>query len=170
MPPGESDRSREAVTQLILQARDEVSAWLGVSPPATVDVRVHASPADFMEATGEQWFMPGAVVRDLVHLPPLDTLRNRGILERTLRHVLVHRLADGALATRRVWVREGLAVYAAESGAVARPREAPRRVRCPDDRELLRPLSAGAYAEAALRARACVARQLAGGRDWRDLR
>jgi stage II sporulation protein D len=169
LPPRETV-ARDEVTAVVAKARDEAAAWLGIPSPSSLNIRIHASAADFMEATGKQWFIPGAVVSGVVHLPPIDVLRNRGILDRTVKHALVHRLADDALATRRAWVREGLAAYASEPGAVARPPNTPGRVVCPTDIELLQPLSAGAYAEASARARACVVRQLAGGRDWRDVR
>ena len=41
---------------------------------------------------------------------------------------------------------------------------------CPGDAELLRPVSVGALNNAYARARACFARQIAAGRNWRDVR
>ena len=45
------------------------------------------------------------------HLLPLAVLRERGVLERTIRHELVHVMADPLLRDRAAWVREGAAVY-----------------------------------------------------------
>ena len=113
-------------------------------------------------------FTSGAIVRGELHLLPLAALRERGVLERTIRHELVHALTDDAFAGRPLWVREGAAVYFAD------PREeassAPRHEKCPDDAEFARPVSIGALANAYARARACFARQIAQGRRWNDVK
>ena len=46
-----------------------------------------------------------------LHLLPLAVLRDRGVLERTIRHELVHAMADDLLGKRPAWVREGAAIY-----------------------------------------------------------
>ena len=133
-----------------------------------IAVRVHATTESFERATGRPWFTSGAIVRGELHLLPLAALRERGVLERTIRHELVHALTDDAFAGRPLWVREGAAVYFAD------PREeassAPRHEKCPDDAEFARPVSIGALANAYARARACFARQIAQGRRWNDVK
>ena len=129
-----------------------------------------------------------ALVENEVHLLPLAVLRERGVLERTIRHELVHMMADSVFGKRPAWVREGAAIYfagerpipgeaidrAASPGPHARlPRAGARpepRAPCPSDSELLRPISVGALTNAYARARACFARQVASGRSWRDVR
>ena len=87
-------------------------------------------------------------------------LRERGVLERTIRHELVHAMADGVLGKRPAWVREGAAIYFAGErpipgqGRPVRP-GARSLAQCPQDNELLQPVSAGALSRR-VRARAVV--------------
>ena len=139
----------------------------------------------YERATGQPWFTSGAVVGGDLHLLPLATLRDRGVLERTIRHQLVHVMTDAALGGRPAWVREGAAIYFADLGAAAPgvaggrsmpPRPDPPTFRpqpresCPADAELLRPVSVGALSTAYARARGCFARQIAAGKAWRDVK
>jgi hypothetical protein len=77
-------------------------------------------------------------------------------------------MTDSALESRPQWVREGAALYFADPAAS--PPGGSARPSCPDDNELLRPVSAGALSNAYARARACFARQIQSGRAWRDVR
>jgi stage II sporulation protein D len=182
--PDEDEGERETIATLTIQARDELSATLGVPPPATITLRFHPKTEDYERATGQPWFTSGAWVKEggtagvkaEMHLLPLAVLRERGVLERTIRHELVHAMADGVLGKRPAWVREGAAIYFAGErpipgrgtpGGAASP--APR-ADCPQDNELLRPVSVGALSNAYARARACFARQIAEGKSWRDVR
>ena len=102
-----------------------------------------------------------------LHLLPLAALRERGVLERTIRRELVRAMIDRELATRPLWVRDGAAVYYADP----RDRQSPRgRVTCPDDRDLAHPLSMGALATAYAQARACFVRQIGAGKTWREVK
>jgi hypothetical protein len=108
-----------------------------------------------------------------MHFLPVAVLRERGVLERTIRSQLVALMTGPALAMRPAWVREGAAMYFADVEAgrgVAAGVGSATRASCPTDTELLRPVSAGALSNALGRARACFARQLASGRSWRDVR
>jgi hypothetical protein len=110
-----------------------------------------------------------------LHLVPLASLRERGLLERTVRHQLVHLMTDAALRDRAAWVREGAAIYYAGWGPVpgdARPTALSLRSRlaCPADADLLRPVSPGALSNALASALACFSRQADAGRAWRDVR
>ncbi len=140
-------------------------------------VRFHPTTDDYERATGRAWFTSGAVVNGELHLLPLAVLRDRGVLDRTLRHELVHTMADAALAGRPAWVREGAAIFFAGEQPIPgektqqRPAYTPEpRASCPDDNELLRPVSVGALSNAYARARACFAKQLQAGRKWTDVR
>ena len=157
------------------RARDELARTLDVPPPPRVSVRFQATTDDYERATGRAWFTSAAIVSGELHLLPLATLRDRGVLERTVRHELLHVMTDSALAGRPAWVREGAAIYFAGAptiaGDVQRPPFRPDpRASCPNDNELLRPVSAGALANAYARARACFAKQMAAGKTWRDVR
>lgn len=174
--PDEDEGQRDAILQQTLRARDELARTLGVSSPAAVTLRFHATTDDYERATGQPWFTSATALRGELHLLPLAVLRDRGVLERTIRHELVHLMTDTVLATRQQWVREGAAIYFAGVQPIAgdvpqRPAFVPSpRASCPDDNELRQPVSVGALSNAYARARACFARQLAAGRSWRDVR
>ena len=174
--PDDDEGERATIAKLATAARDELSNTLGVPPPAKITLRLHPTTADYERATGQSWFTSGAWVKDELHLLPLAVLRERGVLERTIRHELVHAMADSALSARPAWVREGAAIYfagerpipgQAATGAASRPEP---RASCPEDHELLRPVSVGALSNAYARARSCFARQIAAGKSWRDVR
>jgi hypothetical protein len=96
----------------------------------------------------------------------VGVLRDRGVLERTVRRGMVAQMTASALDGRPLWVREGIAGYFADPQAPLPEARTP----CPADVELARPVSAGALFDAYARARACVARQVSGGRSWREVR
>ena len=174
--PDEDEGEHEAIVRQASVARDELARALGVTPPARVSLRVHPTTEDYAQATGQPWFTSGAIVNNELHLPPLAVLRERGVLDRAIRHGLVHVLIDAALSKRPMWVREGAAIYFAgevriPGEPVARPPSRPEpRASCPDAPELLQPVSVGALSNAWARARACFAKQIQAGRGWRDVR
>jgi stage II sporulation protein D len=163
LPDDESERS--AIESLVIRARDEIAGELGVAAPSHVFVRVHPSSESFERATGQPWFTSGAYAGDELHLLPAAVLRDRGVLERTIRHELVHVMTDEPLAGRPAWVREGAALYF--SGGRT---DAAERSMCPDDIELQQPTSAGALSNAYARALACFTRQVRNGRSWKDVK
>ncbi len=169
--PDEDSGEQQAIAAAAAAARDDLSRMLALAPPPRVTIRVHPTTDSYQQATGRAWFTSGALVNGDLHLLPLATLRDRGVLDRTLRREIAHQLLDGPLANRPVWVREGAALYFADPGAVAtRPSAREPRVSCPADAELQRPVSIGALANAWGRARACFARQIGEGRTWREVR
>ena len=174
--PDEDEGQREAIVRQTLRARDELARTLGVAAPADLTLRFHPTTDDYERVTGQPWFTSATVMRSELHLLPLAVLRDRGVLDRTIRHELVHIMTDAVLATRPLWVREGAAIYFAgeqtiPGGVIERPAfKPPPRPSCPDDNELRQPVSVGALSNAYARARACFARQIAAGRSWRDVR
>jgi SpoIID/LytB domain protein len=175
LPEGD-EGERRAIAAMTSRARDELTKTLGV-PSSGVSLRFHPTTAAFERATGQPWFTSVAVVNSEAQLLPPAVLRDRGVLERTVRRALVHVLADSTLRARPMWVREGAAAYFADPGGVVPERirplpgspQAPRGS-CPDDNELLHPVSIGALSNAYERARICFAQQIAQGRSWRDVR
>jgi hypothetical protein len=173
--PDDDEGERGVIAQLTLRARDEVARQLGVAPPPRVTLRVHATTTAYERATGQPWFTTGAVVGGDVHLLPLAVLRERGVLEQTIRRELVHMMADPALERRPAWVREGAALYFAgrrpagerEPSSPFRPQP---RLECPSDADLLQPVSVGALSNASARALACFSRQLQNGKSWREVK
>jgi len=174
--PDEDEGERAAIERQTAGARDDLARTLGVSAPASVTLRFHPTTDDYEKVTGRAWFTSGTVVDGELHLLPLVTLRERGVLARTIRHELVHIMTDSVLGSRPAWVREGAAIYFAGEQPIPgesqqRPRFKPApRASCPDDAELLRPVSAGALSNAYARARACFAKQIEAGKAWRDVR
>ncbi len=173
--PDDDEGERGAILKQTSKARDELARTLGVPAPR-VTLRFHPTTDDYERVTGQAWFTSGAVVNNELHLLPLTVLRDRGMLERTIRHELVHVMADAALGKRPAWVREGAAIYfAGEQMIPGEPQQRPAfkpesRASCPDDNELLHPVSVGALSNAYSRARTCFAKQIQAGRAWRDVR
>lgn len=161
----DDDSERSTIESLTARARDEIAGELGVAAPARVVIRVHPSNQSFERATGQPWFTSGAVVGGELHLAPAAVLRERGVLERTIRRELVHVMIDEPLGDRPAWVREGAALYF--SGGRT---ELADRLSCPDDVELQQPTSAGALSNAYARALTCFVRQVRNGRTWKDIK
>jgi SpoIID/LytB domain protein len=162
-----------ATVDLTARARAALARELDLAEPR-VTLRFHATTRGFEQATHAPWFTSAATIDGEIHLLPPGVLRERGVLERTIRHELVHAMTSGPLAGRPQWVREGAALYfsGARSGStplVSRAVSLPR-TSCPDDHELLQPVSVGALTNAYARAEACFARQLGLGKSWRDVK
>jgi stage II sporulation protein D len=173
LPPGD-EAQRGNIIDLTAQAREELARTLGVAVPG-LTLRFHPTADSYERATALPWFTSAAVVGGAIHLLPVTTLRERGVLERTIRREVVHVMTAGALSTRPLWVREGAALYFADEAPASnahdqRASAVLQRVACPEDSDLLRPVSAGALTDAYARARSCFERQLAQGRSWREVR
>jgi hypothetical protein len=173
----DDEGERDAIARMTAKARDDIARALGVPAPARVTLRVHPTADDYERATGAEWFTAGTVVNGELHLLPLAALRERGVLEQTVRHELVHVMTDQVLSRRPMWVREGAAIYFAGDRPIpGEPIDRPAflrpepRTSCPDDNELLRPVSVGALINAYARARSCFAKQVAAGKSWRDVK
>jgi stage II sporulation protein D len=171
--PESTDSDRAALESLAARARDDIANELSVAPPPRLVIRVHPSAESFEHTTGLPGFTSGAVVRGEVHLLPAAALRDRGVLDRTIRRQLVHLMIDEPLADRPAWVREGAALYFSGGRSEAGEGESSSpqpRLSCPDDVELLQPVSVGAMSNAHARALACFARQVRNGRSWKDVK
>ena len=165
LPPADA-AERGGWEAFVARARDELSRTLGVDAPPRLNATFHATAAEYEKASGQPWFTSGTLVDGSLHFLPAGVLRDRGVLERTVRRGLVALMTASPLAGRPLWIREGIAGYFADPQAPI----SETRSTCPTDAELARPVSAGALSDAYARARACVARQVAGGRLWRDIR
>jgi SpoIID/LytB domain protein len=173
--PSGDEGERDVLHDLALRARDRLAEDLGAATPLRITLRLHPTVESYQRATGQPWYTAGATLDTDIHLVPLTVLRERGLLERTIRRELVHVLTRSALSRRPLWVREGVATYFAGEGTV-RGEQARRigvpgvKMSCPDDRELLQPASPGALSNAYVRAAACVGRQIAAGKKWTEIR
>jgi SpoIID/LytB domain protein len=167
--PAADEGERGSLTARVASARDDLARALNVSAPARIALTFHATADAYERSAAVPWFTSTAVVNGEAHFLPLAVLRDRGVLDRTIRRAIVHLLVASPLGGRPFWIREGVALYYADlSGAKA---DSPIGTRpCPDDLELQRPVSAGALSDAYTRARSCVARQIGSGRSWAEVR
>jgi stage II sporulation protein D len=165
--PAAEERERAVLMGLVRRARTDIATRAGVAAPQGLTLTVHPTVESFGRATGQPWWVAAATVGTTIDLLPVTVLRQRGILESTVRHEVAHVVVDPAIASRPMWVREGVAQYFSTSDGPSVP---PGRAACPTDAELLRPVSAGAQREAYSRAERCVRRAIAAGTAWRDVR
>src|SRR5262249_3587403 len=112
LPEGD-DGERPVIAGLVARERDRVARELGVSAPPRLSLRFHPTTSAYEQASRQPWFTLAARTSELQFVP-LTLLRDRGILERTIRRELVHAMVDDALSDRPLWVREGIALYYAD--------------------------------------------------------
>jgi len=164
----ESDRREtDGVRRVAQSALADVAGRLDIDPPAAITLRFHPTVESYRRETGLPWWTVARTAGTAVDLTSLQVLRQRGTLEPALRHEFVHVLADIALSGRPLWVREGLALVIAGEHT---PSAAGAGAACPSDEELRSAASADVWRRAYDAAAACVARELARGTSWRDLR
>ena len=172
--PAGDEGERDVITALVVRSRDSLARELGVTPPERLALRFHATVESYQRATAQPWFTAGATVRSEMHFVPLTALRDRGLLDQTVRREVIHVLTGPALANRPLWVREGAASYFAGERTAGERAKSERssgersavRGPCPKDEELRNPVSPGALQAAYARATACFARQMAAGKKW----
>lgn len=92
------------------------SAEIGFHFPH-VEVFINTSTGDFVARTGMPAWAAAATRNNRIELQPLSLLKQRGIVETTLQHELVHVVVDtlGGGKTPR-WLAEGIALYVAGEG------------------------------------------------------
>ena len=88
-----------------------------------LEIVINETTGDFVGRTGMPPWAAAATKGNTVELQPLKLLKQRRILETTLRHELVHVLIDalGGGQTPR-WLTEGMAAYVAGEGRLIEPR------------------------------------------------
>ena len=172
--PSSDEGERARLLRLIATNLKELALDLSLPPPSGLDVVVHPTVDAYRRATRSPSWTSAATILSgdeiTLHFAPLSVLDRGAMLTQTVRHELVHVLTLRALFDRPRWVHEGLALHFAGERVSAEPAETSGDdVKCPSDRDLMRPRSRDAFDRAYSRAAACVARGLASGRDWRDL-
>ena len=120
--------SRDAnyVLDLLERNRSELlqrvsNAGIDVRLP-TLEIIFNATTGDFVARTGMPSWAAAATRKNKIELQPLPLLKQRRILETTLRHELAHALIDtlGNGQTPR-WLAEGMALYLAGEGRLFKP-------------------------------------------------
>ena len=120
--------SRDAQYLLDLLEHDRSELLQRVSN-AGIDVRFpnlqvvfNATTGDFVARTGMPSWAAAATRKNRIELQPLTVLKQRRILETTLRHELAHALIDalGNGQTPR-WLAEGMAVYLSGEARLFKP-------------------------------------------------
>jgi stage II sporulation protein D len=103
-------------SQRSLLLRRLSSAGVDVNIPS-IEIVFNKTTGDFVGRTGMPPWAAAATRNNRIELQPLSVLKQRGILETTLRHELVHVLIDaaGGGQTPR-WFAEGIALYVSGEG------------------------------------------------------
>lgn len=167
--PPEDEGERAALLALVRETREAVAARALVSPPPSLVVTAHGSLDAFGRATSQPWWVLASTVGTAIDLAPIAVLRQRGVLESTIRFEVASAVVAPYLTRAPGWARVGAAVMLSSPPLdLAAP--PPGRVACPSDAELFRPVSGGAQREAVLRAERCVRREVGRGRALTALR
>ncbi|MBZ5620831.1 MAG: SpoIID/LytB domain-containing protein [Acidobacteriia bacterium] len=104
-----------AVLELTERTLRRVSQQTNLPMPRDIEVRIYPDVETFRNATGEPGWVAAHTVGRRIHLQPAELLRNRGALETTLRHELLHVMVESqAKAGLPLWFREGLVGWLAE--------------------------------------------------------
>jgi stage II sporulation protein D len=167
--PSADEKSRPVAETAVRRGLAHVTSALAVPPPTRVAVRFHPTIRSYQRVTRQPWWTSGATVGGRIELPPLETLRRRGTLDRTIRHELVHLLTGEPLAGRPLWVREGLAAHVAGQGPAAAAMQSDAAADCPADAEFRRARSGDALRVVYERAARCVGQELARGTAWQQI-
>jgi stage II sporulation protein D len=168
--PPSAEPERPAIADFARRTLSALVTATGRPAPPAVTVVFHPSPESFRRETGESWWISARTRGTRIDVLPVEVLRSRGTLDVTLRHELAHLLTSPPLEGRPEWVKEGVAMHFAGEPPPASLATESRRLRCPDDTELRQPVSAAAARSAYAMAAACVARDLARGIAWPDIK
>ena len=137
----DQDAEALAAAQRVLEAVQDDLGW---RMNFKVQVRVFPTLEAYRNVTGQPGWIAAYTRGHTISLQPLATLKEKSVLESTLRHELTHLLVESrARADTPLWFREGLALYLSEPGQSFRPvrmteREVEAALEHPGSQELLR--------------------------------
>ncbi len=163
--PAAEEGERSHVVALAGRAMADISRKTGAAPASEVLLEFHPTVESYQRATGQPWWTAAAARDQRIVLLPASVLRQRGILDRTIRHEIAHVLTAPYLRGRPLWVVEGAALFFSSETSPAAG-----HTTCPTDDELARSRSAEALRDAHTRAGACFARAIASGVAWQAVR
>jgi stage II sporulation protein D len=123
---------------------DSMHAELGWTPDFKIQLRVFPNLDAYRNATGQPGWIAAYTRGHTISLQPLATLKQRAILDSTLRHELIHLFVESrARSGLPLWFREGLVLYLSEPEQNAPPvvmsqREMENALEHPQSQEALR--------------------------------
>jgi stage II sporulation protein D len=90
----------------------EIAAQFGWPQPAGIEIRLYPDLESFRNVTAEPGWVAAHTSARRIHLQPAALLRERGVLDSTLHHELLHVFVEARAASGiPVWFREGLVGY-----------------------------------------------------------
>jgi len=105
------DRDGAVLASAERQAK-EIAGRYGWTPPREIEIRVYPDVETFRNATGEPGWVAARTSGRRIHLQPASVLVERGALDSTIRHELLHAFVEAQAAPAiPVWFREGLVGY-----------------------------------------------------------
>jgi stage II sporulation protein D (peptidoglycan lytic transglycosylase) len=101
---------------------DALRSELGWTPDFKMQLRVFPSLDAYRNATGQPGWIAAYTRGHVISLQPLAGLKERSILDSTLRHEFIHVMVESrAKAGTPLWFREGLVLYLADPGEHTQP-------------------------------------------------
>ena len=135
--------------------RRAANASISISGLPFLEIRMNESTGNFAGRTGQPWWAAAATKGRSIELQPLAILKQRGVLNTTLKHELAHVIIDVISHNRAPrWLEEGFAIYLAGEGTnFARyatktklsPEEIEKRFQRPGSQQEMRALYSLAY-------------------------
>jgi hypothetical protein len=99
-------------------AKQELIEKYRLAWAAPIEIKLCATTYEFCQITGRPWWQVSICRGRVIYLQPVRILRERGILETTLRHEIAHALFDEhSKGHSPAWLSEALAIY--NSGEIA---------------------------------------------------
>jgi stage II sporulation protein D len=123
----QSDQDAEALP-MAQKTLDALHEDLGWTLDFKTQLRVFPTLDAFRNTTGQPGWIAAYTHGHVISLQPLAVLKEKGILESTLRHELIHLLVEShARAGTPLWFREGLVLYLADPEKKFQPVVMPER-------------------------------------------
>jgi stage II sporulation protein D len=90
----------------------EIAGRYGWKPPTGIEIRAYPDVETFRNATGEPGWVAACTAGRRIHLQPASVLVERGALDSTIHHELLHVFVEAqAVPAIPAWFREGLVGY-----------------------------------------------------------